>query len=208
MNAPVIAPTLLGLGLLSGGVILGGLVVSIASSSVRFWPHGDRDWTFWASWTAWTLYIGCLLGVAALDWWHWYRPSAAVQVGSLVVVLAGAALSIWAVRVLGVRESTGLEGRLQIEGPYRWTRNPQYVGDVAILTGGTVLSGSWMTAVLALVGIAWFLLAPFAEEPWLRERYGEAYEAYRASVPRFVGLPDGRDTSGTDDNHDRGNHDR
>lgn len=44
-----------------------------------------------------------------------------------------------------------------------------------------------MTRFLALVDIAWFLLAPLAEEPWIREQYGEAYETYRESVPRFVG---------------------
>lgn len=56
-----------------------------------------------------------------------------------------------------------------------------------MLVGGGVLAGSWMTAVLALLGIVWFLLAPLAEESWLQEQYGEAYETYRESVPRFIG---------------------
>jgi protein-S-isoprenylcysteine O-methyltransferase Ste14 len=56
-----------------------------------------------------------------------------------------------------------------------------------MLGGGAVLAGSWMAAVLALVGIVWFLLAPSAEEPWLHEQYGVAYEEYRKSVPRFLG---------------------
>lgn len=49
-----------------------------------------------------------------------------------------------------------------------------------------------MTAVLALLGIVWFLLTPLAEEPWLSEQYGEAYETYRESVPRFIGRPNQR----------------
>jgi hypothetical protein len=32
----------------------------------------------------------------------------------------------------------------------------------------------------------------FAEEPWLREQYGEAHEACCADVPRFVGVRSAR----------------
>lgn len=178
---------LFGVGVLSGGILLGGLVVSILFPSHRFWPHGDRDWTFWLGWTAWILYLGSLLGVAFLGWWGWYRPPTLVRIVSLLAVLAGAALSTWAALHLGFRESSGLEGRLDTEGPYRYSRNPQYVGYVVVLGGGAILAGSWMTAILAAAGIVWFLLAPFAEEPWLRAQYGDAYETYSESVPRFVG---------------------
>jgi protein-S-isoprenylcysteine O-methyltransferase Ste14 len=37
---------------------------------------------------------------------------------------------------------------------------------------------------LTIVVSAFF---PFAEEPWLREHYGEEYEAFRERTPRFVG---------------------
>ncbi len=56
-----------------------------------------------------------------------------------------------------------------------------------MLGGGAILADSWMTAVLTLVGIVWFLLAPLAEEPWLGVQYGDTYEEYRKSVPRFLG---------------------
>jgi protein-S-isoprenylcysteine O-methyltransferase Ste14 len=178
---------LFGVGLLAGVTLVVGLLVSIRSPTRRFWPHGERDWTFWVSWTAWLVYFGSLLGVTYLDWWNWYRPPTIVQGISLLLVLAGAVFATWAVWRLGFWESSGLEGHLNTEGPYRYSRNPQYVGYVAMLGGGAVLAGSWMAAVLALVGIVWFLLAPLAEEPWLHEQYGDAYEEYRRSVPRFLG---------------------
>ncbi|MGM0590231.1 MAG: methyltransferase family protein [Halobacteriota archaeon] len=166
--------------------------MSIRSQSVRFWPHGTRHWTFWLGWTAWVVYVGSLFGVAYLDWWSWYRPSTLLQIASLLLLLAGALVSLWAVWRLGFRESTGLEGQLNTDGPYRYSRNPQYVSYVTMLIGGAVIAGSWMTAVLVLLGIAWFLLAPLSEEPWLRDQYEEAYEAHRESVPRFIGRPSQR----------------
>jgi protein-S-isoprenylcysteine O-methyltransferase Ste14 len=37
------------------------------------------------------------------------------------------------------------------------------------------------------VGAVWFVLAPWAEEPWLNKQYGEAYRRYRERCPRFLG---------------------
>ena len=44
------------------------------------------------------------------------------------------------------------------------------------------------TLVLIAAGLIalTFILMPFAEEPWLREGLGEAYEDYCARVPRFL----------------------
>lgn len=179
--------TLFSVGLLSGGLLLGGLLATIVSPTFRFWPHGTRNWTFWVSWTAWTLYVVGLVGIAYLDWWHWYEPPVVVQLVSVLVFVAGTALSIWAMWTLGFWESSGLEGHLQTEGPYRFSRNPQYVGFIAMLASGGLLAGSIQTVILAIGGIVWFLLAPLAEEPWLREQYGDAYEEYLRSVPRFLG---------------------
>lgn len=201
---PVITTSLFGLGFLSGGIVLGGLLVSIRSRSHRFWPHGTRNWTFWLSWTAWVVYGGSLFGVGYLDLWSWYRPSVLIQIASLLLLLVGSAVLLWAVWRLGFHESAGLGGQLNTAGPYQYSRNPQYVSYIAMLVGGAVLAGSWMTAVLALLGIVWFLLAPLAEEPWLSEQYGEAYETYRESVPRFIGRPSQRQKLQDHTNNSRG----
>ena len=71
-------------------------------------------------------------------------------------------------------------------GPYTFTRNPQYVGDIALFVGVSVIANSlllWIThLLLALV----FLVAPLAEEPWLEEQYGEEYREYMNRVRRFL----------------------
>jgi protein-S-isoprenylcysteine O-methyltransferase Ste14 len=56
-----------------------------------------------------------------------------------------------------------------------------------MLASGSLLAGSIPTLTLAGIGIVWFLLAPLAEEPWLREEYGGEYESYCETVPRFIG---------------------
>ena len=83
----------------------------------------------------------------------------------------------------GPDASLGLGGDFIRRGPYRFTRNPQYVGNVAWFAGYALLSSSEVTAWACAAGSLWFVLAPFAEEPWLR---AEAYEEYRRQVPRFL----------------------
>jgi protein-S-isoprenylcysteine O-methyltransferase Ste14 len=50
-----------------------------------------------------------------------------------------------------------------------------------------VFTNSWMIWLIGLIGVTLNLLAPYTEEPWLEERYGEEYEAYKRIVPRFIG---------------------
>lgn len=75
-----------------------------------------------------------------------------------------------------------------MKGPYRFTRNPQYIGDMASLLGIALFVNSLLAMVLASVGICCFWLTLFTEEPWLRQRYGSEYEKYCGKVPSFFGL--------------------
>src|SRR5215469_11997146 len=164
------------------------LGVSIAAPKRRIWPPPSRQsWQFYSTWFgSWLALSGAFL-LALLDE-NSLRLSPIVRFGlGLPLLLAGGTLIAWASRTLTVHTSLGLGGQLIRSGPYRWSRNPQYVGVCAYLASLTLLSGSQFTAVACLVVAAWFLLAPFAEEPWLAEQFGPEYEAYRRSVPRFLG---------------------
>lgn len=75
-------------------------------------------------------------------------------------------------------------------GPYRWVRNPMYLGGVALLLG----FGLWHRSVaMAAVGGVFFLLAHlfvrFHEEPHLEERFGDRYRSYRRRVNRWLPTP-------------------
>ena len=74
-------------------------------------------------------------------------------------------------------------------GPYRYSRNPQCVAFSLGYVGFALLSNSLLSFLAAVLVSVELCLSPFAEEPWLRERYGKAYEDYTTRVPRFLGLP-------------------
>jgi len=170
-------------------LLAGSLLYSIQRPAARIWPPpGKSSWQFWWVWTLTLIATVGIVAVAVLDWdtfvfAHWLR----YPVGAALCV-GGTGFALWGVATLSPRTSTGLRGRLVAQGPYRYSRNPQYVGDIGLLLGIAVVSNSMLVLVLAVLGIACFYLSPFIEEPWLREQYGDAYEEYRKSVPRFIGL--------------------
>lgn len=83
------------------------------------------------------------------------------------------------------RQTTGL---LTCEGPYAYTRNPRYLGNLLMGLGGCALAGLpqcyWLSALLW-----WLIHGPIvaSEEHLLRGRFGRAYEDYCRLVPRFLG---------------------
>lgn len=92
------------------------------------------------------------------------------------------------VRAAGTPSPVYETERLVTSGPYRWTRNPQYVGVIAVVTGQGLLYRSPM--VLAYGAALWAAFDQWIrvyEEPRLQRRFGDDYRAYTRSVPRWVG---------------------
>jgi protein-S-isoprenylcysteine O-methyltransferase Ste14 len=76
---------------------------------------------------------------------------------------------------------------LVVRGLYRYVRNPMYLSVTAIVLGEALLTWSWALFVYWAV---WFLAANlfvlWYEEPTLRRRFGDSYEAYTRSVGRWL----------------------
>ncbi len=72
-------------------------------------------------------------------------------------------------------------------GPYRYARNPMYIGVWALLAGFGLYERSFSVLLFSL---AWFLLfhlfVVFFEEPDLHSRFGTPYEEYCKTVPRWI----------------------
>ncbi|MFC7213268.1 methyltransferase family protein [Saliphagus sp. GCM10025334] len=163
-------------------------VLATLAGRADYWPPGERDWRFYAQWTLAQTFSVCLLAVAVLDWNEFWLPRRLTLVAGLVLFVPGFVVALAAGRDLGSEETVGLTGELRTGGWYRYSRNPQYVAYLVATVGFALLANSASVAVLCGLYACWWLLLPLAEEPWLREQYGEAYERYAASTPRFVDL--------------------
>ena len=106
---------------------------------------------------------------------------------ALGILAFGTSIGTWAWAAFGLRNVIGMAGGLVTSGPYRYSRNPQYIGDSLSIMGYIVLTNSWLVLIMGILGVVLNLLAPYTEEPWLEVQYGEDYRAYRRRVPRFIG---------------------
>jgi protein-S-isoprenylcysteine O-methyltransferase Ste14 len=108
----------------------------------------------------------------------------------VVVYGLGAALRLWPVFVLGSRFS-GLVAiqpghTLETHGPYRFIRNPSYLGMITILLGWGLAFRSWFGVIIALLLLAPLIARIRAEERLLHAHFGAAYEDYVAHTWRLV----------------------
>ncbi|MGD9783952.1 MAG: isoprenylcysteine carboxylmethyltransferase family protein [Hyphomicrobiaceae bacterium] len=122
--------------------------------------------------------------------WPGLDDTAARFIG-LGIGALGLALILWAAMTLWRHQTTVLPNRatsaLVTDGPYRWRRNPIYVGDAMILLGLAELSKNIWFALLVPVFVAlvtWLAILP--EERHLEARYGEAWRAYRDRTRRWI----------------------
>ena len=76
--------------------------------------------------------------------------------------------------------------QLTTSGPYRYTRNPLYLGSIIMAVGFGVSARSlWIASVLVILFAAIYLPVIRAEETFLRSRFPE-FEAYANRVPRLL----------------------
>jgi len=103
---------------------------------------------------------------------------------------AGIALVTWALLTLSragttVRPNRGAD-RLVTDGPFRYRRNPIYMGDVLILLGlAQITLNVWLALLAPLFALAVFRLAIVPEERHLEERFGRAYLDYKERTRRW-----------------------
>ena len=112
-------------------------------------------------------------------------PAAWALIALWVVVTAPAFYAFWSrhTTIVPVRPATNLVAA----GPYRFTRNPMYLG-LALLTIGVGLwLNTWWVILLlapAIVMIDRFVIA--REEAYLRRRFGLEYDDYARRVRRWL----------------------
>ena len=143
-----------------------------------------------------TLFVAGILAGWMLDrYWQALPFSnvavAGVQTGGIGLVLAGIVLIAWGM-VTFRRARTAIlphhgASRLVANGPYRFTRNPMYVGlTIAYLGGAALIDSAWPVIVLPIVLTALVRLVIAREEAYLHDAFGAEYAAYQARVRRWI----------------------
>ena len=142
------------------------------------------------------LFIGLLLIYVPsrlLAWSGIVRPSAieVQQVAGMVIGAAGAAVALWCIFTFaavgrGTPAPFDPPRRLVVAGPYRFVRNPMYLGAGLALAGAALFYESLpLLAYPVLFLLATHLFVVWYEEPALRQTFGQEYEAYCGRVRRW-----------------------
>ena len=176
------------IGLLIAAATFGALVWSIAYPARRIWPpKAYCSWTPIVVWVPTFALFGTLIALGVIGWGQMELPVwMRYGLGIPIIVLSN--IVVWsAVRGFGIAQTGGAQGTLKTDGLYRYSRNPQYVADACMIFGWLLLSSSVAALLVGAAAITVLLFAPHAEESWMKERYGEAYEAYLKVTPRFFG---------------------
>lgn len=169
-------------------VLLVGALLTLLIPRIHFWPPPSKQsWQFYVSNTA---FFGAFLGLIFLiiinfNSGTFYTNKPLFYVGIALFIL-GCHISLWGANYFGSKQASGLKGTLKTDGLYQYVRNPQYVGDILLLSGLGCAYPDLLFLVLIALAISFFILAPFLEEPWLKRQYGKPYTDYLRQVPRFI----------------------
>jgi|SRR5579872_2398579 len=122
----------------------------------------------------------------------------AIHRGHLAVNWWGAPLLVWGYmqyRLTGrYRRRLGGGGpgtavppvRLVSTGPYRYTRNPMYLGHLIFLLGLALTLRSWAGLALLCIQVIWFHRRVVHDEVRLHELFGPDYADYVVRVARWI----------------------
>jgi protein-S-isoprenylcysteine O-methyltransferase Ste14 len=138
-----------------------------------------------------------LVGIVIGSVFEYFSPSSfEIQEGVLWgiggVLLLGAWALIFYVKVcLRKHGQASGPGRattvLVTSGPFRWSRNPIYVGVIfVVISIGILLNSIWITLSALLVAFLLHFVLVLPEEEYLTRLFREQYRSYKANTRRWV----------------------
>ena len=168
------------------------LVLSIAVAAVALlyarWEYRKRDKLSWfgLSLLCSMLFVPNLMLEYATSY---SMPDTILEWLGVIIAVAGLVVCFGSIIVFGsITKVLCLDsGELTLSGPYRWSRNPQYVGWILFVLGFALTDWSyWCGVALAVVAVSLHLLV-LIEEEHLRRVFGEPYLEFIRRVPRYLG---------------------
>jgi len=121
----------------------------------------------------------------------WFLYNSPIRFIGLIPIIIGSYLNIYTDQLFKRKQTTIKpfeEPTSFIEtGPFRYSRNPIYLGMVLIVAGTALISGSVITFVAPVAfAIIIHILYLREEEHILEKRFGETYLAYKLKVHRWI----------------------
>ncbi len=162
------------------------MLINAAIVILGFWAPWAR---FWNIGSRIALLEWLPLEISRLGLLSFAAATPVVIVCGALVAAIGAFLRIWGSAWLGY--GIVLHGQMQgaslmADGPYRYVRNPLYLGIMCVFAALALImppSGALFTLVVAF---AFQLVLIHGEEAFLTAQIGEPYRAYMSAVPRLV----------------------
>ncbi len=136
--------------------------------------------------------IGLILLALLADWSLQLATILQHRPTGIVLLVAGVALTGWA-QLTFKRHSAEIypwaEGHstLVTSGPFRFSRNPMYLGLIVLGVGAALIAGTWLMWLVPVLLFVLdnFVIIPF-EERSMERAFGDAYRDYRARVRRWI----------------------
>jgi protein-S-isoprenylcysteine O-methyltransferase Ste14 len=137
------------------------------------------------------------LAVGFAVWWFWPVPilpsgwSFALRVVGVIAIALGFAAMFWALgwfmRIKTTPTHWEPTTALAAEGPYRFTRNPMYVG-MALVQAGIALCFNALWPLLTLVPVLVIIRVQVIarEEAYLEAKFGSTYRDFKGRVRRWL----------------------
>jgi protein-S-isoprenylcysteine O-methyltransferase Ste14 len=151
-------------------IIFGFVLWSIFFSSKRIWPPPSKQsWQYKIYWNL--FYIGIILDIILIiqEFNIWVIPNEIRYFIGIPLILIGTFIVSFGVYILGIKNTYGLENGFIDKTPYKYTRNPQYLGDIILIIGLMLFVNSLNLTVLFILTIIIFVIMPFSEKYGLKK---------------------------------------
>ena len=152
---------------------------------------------FWAPWTrllpdsslASTTWLELSGMLASLHRLSLGNATILITVIALLCAIKGTAMRIWGTAYLGtsvVHDGAMRGSEVVAAGPYRYVRNPLYLGTFIFSIAVSILMPPTGAIFFLVAQAIFYLRLILGEEAYLAAQQGETYLAYKQKVPRLL----------------------
>lgn len=164
-------------------------IYSLIAKDFEFFPPPSKSsWQYRVFWVLFRIMFFSLvvLSFSAYNTFYVLPNWLRLFVGFPLLML-GFGLAVYLSAKLGWENAHGEDKGLVVKGWYRYSRNPIYLTSFVGMLGWGLFVNSGYVYCLLVFWALMYIIAPFAEEPWLEKKYGKDFKLYKSQVPRFLG---------------------